>query len=127
MGVTYLMGQKKEVYENTAQPARLKPVSLVGAGPGDGGLLTRKGLECVRRADVIVYDNLIYGSTLTEARLDAELIYAGKRSNNHFMTQDQINACLVEHALKGKYVVRLKGGDPFIFGRGGEEALELAK
>lgn len=127
MGVTYLMGQKKEVYENTAQPVRLKPVSLVGAGPGDGGLLTRKGLECVRRADVIVYDNLIYGSTLNEARLDAELIYAGKRSNNHFMTQDQINACLVEHALKGKYVVRLKGGDPFIFGRGGEEALELAK
>lgn len=105
----------------------LKPVSLVGAGPGDGGLLTRKGLECVRKADVIVYDNLIYGSVLNEARLDAELIYAGKRSNNHFMTQDQINACLVKYALQGKYVVRLKGGDPFIFGRGGEEALELKK
>lgn len=112
---------------NVENKVNLKTVSLVGAGPGDGGLLTRKGLECVRKADVLVYDNLIYGSTLNEARLDAELIYAGKRSNNHFMTQDQINACLVEHALQGKYVVRLKGGDPFIFGRGGEEALELKK
>lgn len=117
----------KKLAKKMAQQVSLKPVSLVGAGPGDGGLLTRKGLECVRKADVIVYDNLIYGSTLNEARLDAELIYAGKRSNNHFMTQDQINACLVEHALQGKYVVRLKGGDPFIFGRGGEEALELEK
>lgn len=112
---------------NVGNKVNLKTVSLVGAGPGDGGLLTRKGLECVRKADVLIYDNLIYGSTLNEARLDAELIYAGKRSNNHFMTQDQINACLVEHALQGKYVVRLKGGDPFIFGRGGEEALELKK
>lgn len=112
---------------NVEKKINLKTVSLVGAGPGDGGLLTRKGLECVRKADVLIYDNLIYGSTLNEARLDAELIYAGKRSNHHFMTQDQINACLVEHALQGKYVVRLKGGDPFIFGRGGEEALELKK
>lgn len=110
-----------------AEQVQLKTVSLVGAGPGDAGLLTRKGLGCVRRADVIVYDNLISGSILNEARLDAELIYAGKRSRNHHMTQDQINACLVEHALQGKYVVRLKGGDPYIFGRGGEEALELEK
>lgn len=123
----YLKGQARALAEKMAQQVSLKTVSLVGAGPGDGGLLTRKGLECVRKADVIVYDNLIYGSTLNEAHLDAELIYAGKRSNNHFMTQDQINACLVEYALKGKYVVRLKGGDPFIFGRGGEEALELVK
>ncbi len=123
----YLLKQARELAEKMALQVRLKAVSLVGAGPGDGGLITRKGLDCVRRADVIVYDNLIYGSILNEARLDAELIYAGKRSNNHFMTQDQINACLAEHALKGKYVVRLKGGDPYIFGRGGEEALELGK
>lgn len=111
--------------DQLAVQVRVKPVSLVGAGPGDAGLLTRKGLECVRNADVIVYDNLISGSILNEARLDAELIYAGKRSNCHHMTQDQINELLVEEAMLGKYVVRLKGGDPFIFGRGGEEALAL--
>ena len=110
-----------------AAQVRLRTVSLVGAGPGDSGLLTRKGLACVRRADVIIYDNLISGSILNEARLDAELIYAGKRSNNHHLPQDQMNALLVEEALKGKYVVRLKGGDPYIFGRGGEEAFELKK
>lgn len=102
-------------------------VSLVGAGPGDEGLLTRKGLACVKKADVIVYDNLISPSILNEARLDAELIYAGKRSSHHHLTQDKINEVLVEQALLGKYVVRLKGGDPYIFGRGGEEALELKK
>ncbi len=108
-----------------ARQVQLYPVSLVGAGPGGGGLLTRKGLECVQKADVIVYDNLISGSILNEARLDAELIYAGKRSSNHHLTQEEINQVLVEQALQGKYVVRLKGGDPFIFGRGGEEALVL--
>ncbi len=110
-----------------ARQMRLWPVSLVGAGPGDVGLFTRKGMDCVRQADVIVYDNLISGSILNEARLDAELIYAGKRSNNHHLTQDEINQVLVERALQGKYVVRLKGGDPFIFGRGGEEALALGE
>lgn len=110
-----------------AMEIRCRTVSLVGAGPGDAGLFTRRGLECVRKADVIVYDNLISGSILNEARLDAELFYAGKRSSNHYLTQDQINALLVEQAKLGKYVVRLKGGDPFIFGRGGEEALELEK
>lgn len=110
-----------------AMEMRYKTVSLVGAGPGDAGLFTRRGLECVRWADVIVYDNLISGSILNEARLDAELFYGGKRSSNHYLTQDQINALLVEQAKLGKYVVRLKGGDPFIFGRGGEEALELKR
>ncbi len=100
-------------------------VSLVGAGPGDAGLLTRKGLACIRRADVIVYDNLISGSLLNEARLDAELIYVGKRLGAHSMTQEQINQILIEQAQSGKYVVRLKGGDPFVFGRGGEEASAL--
>ncbi|MCI9283912.1 MAG: hydroxymethylbilane synthase [Lachnospiraceae bacterium] len=108
-----------------ARQIRIRPVSLVGAGPGDAGLFTRKGMACVRQADVIIYDNLISGSILNEARLDAELIYAGKRSNNHHLTQDEINQVLVEQAWQGKYVVRLKGGDPFIFGRGGEEALVL--
>lgn len=116
-----------DLADQLAKQVRLKTVSLVGAGPGDSGLLTRSGLTCVRRADVIVYDNLISGSILNEARLDAELVYAGKRSNNHHLPQDQINALLVEEALKGKYVVRLKGGDPYIFGRGGEEAQELKK
>lgn len=113
--------------DHIAMQVRYQKVSLVGAGPGDAGLFTRRGLECVRRADVIVYDNLISGSILNEARLDAELFYAGKRSSNHYLTQDQINALLVEQAKLGKYVVRLKGGDPYIFGRGGEEALELQR
>ncbi len=103
------------------------PVSLVGAGPGDAGLLTRKGLERIRRADVVIYDNLISGSILNEARLDAELVYVGKREGMHAMSQEAINGLLVRYALAGKAVVRLKGGDPFVFGRGGEEALALAQ
>lgn len=118
-------GLAQQLAEQLAAQVRMKPVSLVGAGPGDAALLTGKGLECVRNADVIVYDNLISGSILNEARLDAELIYAGKRSGSHSMPQDQINELLIEEATLGKYVVRLKGGDPFIFGRGGEEALAL--
>ncbi len=111
--------------ERLAARLQYKPVYLVGAGPGDGGLITRKGLECLRQADVVVYDNLISGSLLNEARLDAELIYAGKRSGKHSMRQEQIQQILVEKAMEGKSVVRLKGGDPYIFGRGGEEALAL--
>lgn len=117
----------RKLAECLAAQVSYKTVSLVGAGPGDKGLLTRKGLECVRKADVIVYDNLISPSILNEASLDAELIYAGKRSSNHHLTQDKINEVLVNQASSGKYVVRLKGGDPYIFGRGGEEALELKK
>lgn len=117
--------QGERMARDLAGQVRIQPVSLVGAGPGDGGLLTCKGLECVRKADVIVYDNLICGSILNEARLDAELIYAGKRSSCHHLTQDQINERLIQLAKTGKYVVRLKGGDPYIFGRGGEEALAL--
>lgn len=117
--------QAEKLAADLARRVRLRPVSLVGAGPGDAGLFTRKGAECVRQADVIIYDNLISGSILNEARLDAELIYAGKRSSNHHLTQDAINRLLVKQALSGKYVVRLKGGDPFVFGRGGEEALAL--
>jgi uroporphyrinogen III methyltransferase / synthase len=97
-------------------------VYLVGAGPGDPGLLTLKGLECVRRAEVLVYDRLASPSIVAEAPLDAEMVYVGKASSDHTMRQDDINRLLAERALQGKTVVRLKGGDPFIFGRGGEEA-----
>lgn len=100
-------------------------VSLVGAGPGDRGLVTCKGLECIRRADVILYDNLISGSLLNEARLDAGLVYVGKRSGAHHLSQKEISRLLVKEALAGNYVVRLKGGDPLVFGRGSEEAREL--
>ncbi|MFA6805688.1 MAG: uroporphyrinogen-III C-methyltransferase [Candidatus Methanomethylophilaceae archaeon] len=102
-------------------------VYLVGAGPGDPGLFTVKGLELLRKADVVVYDALANHELLKECRKDAELIDAGKRSGNHTLTQDQTNAKLVELASEGKLVVRLKGGDPFMFGRGAEEAEELKK
>jgi uroporphyrinogen III methyltransferase/synthase len=102
-------------------------VYLVGAGPGDPGLLTLRGLECIQRADVIVYDNLANPSLLRHARADAEIIFAGKMANRHTLTQDEINALLVKKAGGGKIVTRLKGGDPFVFGRGSEEAEELRK
>lgn len=100
-------------------------VYLVGAGPGDPGLITVKGLDVLRRADVILYDRLIAPELLKEARTDAELIDVGKVSfrPQQKITQEQINALLVEKAQKAEIVVRLKGGDPFVFGRGGEEAL----
>ncbi len=96
-------------------------VYLVGAGPGDTGLLTLKGKACIEKADVIVYDYLSADELLKYARKDAELIYAGKKGGDHTLTQTQINALLVEKAKQGHIVTRLKGGDPFIFGRGGEE------
>ncbi len=98
-------------------------VYLVGAGPGDPDLITRKGARLLRQADVVVYDRLIPFELLEEARPDAELINAGKQPTRHRLAQADINVLLIERALKGKDVVRLKGGDPFIFGRGGEEAL----
>lgn len=99
-------------------------VWLVGAGPGDPGLFTIKGLEVLQNAEVVVYDALIGDSVLTLIPDRAERINVGKRAGNHRMTQEQINRTLLEQALAGKRVVRLKGGDPFLFGRGGEE-LEL--
>ena len=98
-------------------------VSLVGAGPGDPGLITQRGLQRLQSCDVIVYDALVGEELLGFARSDAELIYVGKRAGHHSMTQDEINAVLVQHAQNGRTVCRLKGGDPFVFGRGGEEAL----
>lgn len=100
-------------------------VYLVGAGPGDAGLITVRGLECIQRADVIVYDNLVNPALLKHARADADLIFAGKTPKKHTLTQNETNALLVEKATAGKVVARLKGGDPFVFGRGGEEAEAL--
>ena len=101
-------------------------VSLVGAGPGDPSLITIGGAARLGEADVVVYDRLANAALLAHARPDAERIYAGKEPDRHALTQDQINALLVEHGLAGRRVVRLKGGDPFVFGRGGEEAAALA-
>ena len=100
---------------------------LVGAGPGDPLLLTLKGRDCIGRADVLIYDYLCNPDLLRWAREGAEIIYAGKKAGAHTLGQDDINALLVERTLAGKTVVRLKGGDPFLFGRGGEEAEALAK
>jgi uroporphyrinogen III methyltransferase/synthase len=102
-------------------------VYLVGAGPGDIGLLTVKGMKCLQKAEVVVYDLHLNAQVLNYIGDNAEFIYAGKRGGHHAMTQDEINSVLVEKAGEGKVVCRLKGGDPFVFGRGGEEAEVLAK
>ncbi len=101
-------------------------VYLVGAGPGDMKLITMRGLELVRQADVIIYDNLVNKGLLEYARAGAEIIYAGKKASLHELPQKEINALLADKARQNSVVVRLKGGDPFIFGRGGEEAEHLA-
>ena len=97
-------------------------VYLVGAGPGDLGLVTLRAKECIEQADVIVHDHLANPEMLDWARDEAEIIYAGKKAGEHALSQEKINALLVEKARAGKRVVRLKGGDPFVFGRGAEEA-----
>jgi len=98
---------------------------LVGAGPGRADLITVRGLRLLQAADVVIYDRLIADELLTETKPNAKLIYVGKGSGHHVASQEQINQLLVEHTLAGQQVVRLKGGDPFVFGRGGEEALAL--
>src|SRR5438093_770991 len=97
-------------------------VYLIGAGPGDPGLITVRGRQLLETADVVVYDRLAHPALLTHARADAEKVYVGKSSAHHAMKQPDINALLMDRALQGKSVARLKGGDPFVFGRGGEEA-----
>jgi uroporphyrin-III C-methyltransferase len=101
-------------------------VYIVGGGPGDAGLITVKGLDCLRRADVVLYDRLIAQELLNEVPAHTELIDVGKEPKRHRRSQDEINALLIEKAREGKTVVRLKGGDPFVFGRGGEECQALA-
>jgi uroporphyrinogen III methyltransferase/synthase len=102
-------------------------VYLVGAGPGDPGLITVKGKECIEAADVIIYDYLASPALLKYARKTVELIYVGKKGGDHTLSQDRINDLIVDKAKTGATVTRLKGGDPFIFGRGGEEAEVLVK
>ena len=101
-------------------------VALVGAGPGDPDLMTVRGLATLRRAEVVVYDRLIDPRLLDEAPARALRVFVGKASGAHTLPQDEINALLVAHARRGRRVVRLKGGDPYVFGRGGEEAAALA-
>lgn len=100
-------------------------VYLVGAGPGDPGLITVKGLECIKKGDVIIYDYLVNISLINHVRKDADLIYVGKMGGDHTMKQEDINQLIVDKAKENKIIVRLKGGDPYVFGRGGEEALFL--
>ncbi len=95
-------------------------VCLVGAGPGDPSLISRKGLECLAQADVIIYDHLLDERLLDSVLPEAERIYVGKTAGQHAKEQSEINQLLVEKAEEGKTVVRLKGGDPFVLGRGGE-------
>ena len=102
-------------------------IYLIGAGPGDPGLITVKGLQCIQEADVIVYDYLASPRLMRHARKNAEKIYVGKMGGNHTLSQDGINNLLVEKGKSGLKVARLKGGDPFVFGRGGEEAQILKK
>jgi uroporphyrinogen III methyltransferase/synthase len=102
-------------------------VHLVGAGPGDPGLATVRAVELIAAADVVLYDRLVATQLLDHARADAELIYVGKEPGRPTIPQDEINRLLVEHAAAGRRVVRIKGGDPFVFGRGGEEAEALAE
>lgn len=102
-------------------------VHLIGAGPGDPGLITLKGLQCIREADVVIYDYLAAPALLTHARAGTEMIYVGKKGGDHTLSQEGINALIVEKACKGLTVARLKGGDPYVFGRGGEEAEVLVE
>ena len=101
-------------------------VYLVGAGPGDPGLITVRGLDVLRNADVVLHDRLVPESLLAEARSDATMINVGKTPGEANLSQWEINELLVDHCRSGKTVCRLKGGDPFVFGRGGEEAMALA-
>ena len=102
-------------------------VYLIGAGPGDPGLFTLRGRDCLAAADVVIYDHLVHPDILRHIRPGAEVAYAGKQGGSHSLSQDEINDRLVQAARMGKTVARLKGGDPFVFGRGGEEAIVLAR
>jgi uroporphyrinogen III methyltransferase/synthase len=115
---------KKQGSECTWKPGK---VYIIGAGPGDPGLVTLRGMKCIEAADVVVYDHLVNTDLLRFASADARMIYAGKQGGDHTIPQEELNMILVREAGKGLSVARLKGGDPFIFGRGGEEAEVLSR
>jgi uroporphyrinogen III methyltransferase/synthase len=115
---------------NLSEQETRKPVGkvyLVGAGPGDPGLITLKGLRCIQQSQVILYDYLAPEELLKYAPLDAEVVYVGKKLEGLYVSQEAINRKMIDAARSGKVVTRLKGGDPFVFGRGGEEAEALAE
>jgi len=115
------VGRKQDQMKNRGK------VYIIGAGPGDYKLLTLKAIECISKADVVVYDRLVGSKVLKYAREDAELVYVGKMPDCHAVPQEKINGILASKALEGKTVARVKGGDPFVFGRGGEECETLVE